>query len=442
MYSSVGLASLARQTLQSRSTMNSNNILAKTTPVSFSHPVLSPTLVLYQYPEASDPYVCSSAPSMYFNHIQRENMLHPVKYLRSFQRTLNKKESTLTALHIPEIVLLILSHLEPSTILLVRLVSSSINTLILTHQRSISMTVAQRQFSIIITDWYPPNVDGLQKKFHLKTIARLPKAYELARRANSQLECTVDISREAVKGREYSLSRPTISYPTFIARCARAILTIWVIGDIRRHMTQPEPLPAYIPLFGRREKRVGLLTRMTYGVSRVICRPPVSSQINRQAISQCIETLAATSTSEIKSQLTIFDSARTTYLDSLSLDCRLDLVWVQDYLFAGLAITRRRYSSTSREELAFALQQSPNFLLLLSSRDPNERSWASRLVIEMIRHKESEFLTHHVKSEDEWARIMPFPPVEKDMAEEAKRVKAELTRGDWRHGNSAAWRTQ
>ena len=379
---------------------------------------------------------------MYLNYTQRNNMSYPAKYLRSFLRTLNKRETTLKALHIPEIVLLILSHLDSSTILLIRLVSSSINTLILTHQRSISITLAQRQFSIIITDPHPPNINSLKTNFHLKTIARLPKAYELARRTNSQLECTVDISREAVKGREQSLIRPTISYPTFIARCARAILTIWFIGDIRRHITQPEYLPAYIPLFRRREKRVRLLSRMTYGLSRIICKPPVSSQINRQAISQCIETLATKSTSEIKSQLIIFDSARTTYLDSLSRDCRLDLVWVQDYLFAGLAITRRRYNRTSREELAFALQQSPNFLLSLSSRDPNEWSWASHLVIEMTRLKESEFLTHHVKSEDDWARIIPFPPVEKDMVEEAKRVKEELTRGDWRHGNSAAWRTQ
>ena len=368
-------------------------------------------------------------------------MLYPLKYLRSLQRTVSRKEPTLTALHIPEIVLLILSHLDPSTILLIRLVSSSINTMILTHQRSISKTVAQRQFSIIITDCRPPNIDSLQTNFHLKTIARLPKAYELARRLNSQLECTV-ISRETVKGRETSFSRPTISYPTFIARCARAILTIWVVGDIRRHITQPESLPAYIPLFGRREKSVRLLSRMTYGVSRTICKPPVSSQINRQAISQCIETLAPKSTFEIKSQLAIFDSARTTYLDSLSRDCRLDLVWVQDYIFAGLAITRRRYNRTSPEILAFVLQQSPNFLLSLSSRDPNEWNWASRLVKEITRHIESESLTHHMKIEDEWASMIPIPLVEKDMIEEAERVKEELTRGDWRHGNSAAWRTQ
>ena len=227
-----------------------------------------------------------------------------------------------------------------------------------------------------------------------------------------------------------------------MARCARAILTIWVIGDIRRHITRPELLPAYIPLLGRRENGVGLLSRITYGVSRIISKPPVSPQTNRQAISQYIETLAPKSTSEIKSQLAIFDSARTTYLESLPLDRRLDLVWVQNYLFAGLAITRRRYNSTSREELAFALQQSPNFLLSLSSKDPNEWSWASRLIIEMTRQKESEFLTGLVKSEDEWARIIPFPPVGKDMVEEANRVKGELTRGDWRHGNSAAWTTQ
>ena len=377
-------------------------------------------------------------------------MLYPVKYLRSLQRTSNKKEPRLTALHIPEIVLLILGHLDPPTILLIRLVSSSINTLILTHQRSISISVAQRQFSGINIDCHPPNIDSLQEFFYLKTIARLPKAYELASRSNSQFDCHVETSGETVKGRETIIIRPTLIYPTFLARCARAILTIWVIGDIRRHITRPEPLPAYIPLLGRREKCVRLFSRMTFGVSeiiygsRIVPRVPwatiayttsaCSSEANRQAISQYIETLAPKSPTEIQSNLAIFDAARTIYLHSLPLDRRLDLVWVQNYLFAGLANKRCRMFRSSDEEVAFALQQSPKFLLSWRSRDQNEWRWALRLILEMTRHEKSEY------SIAEWARIIPFPPVENDMIEEADRVKGELTRGDWRHGNSAAWR--
>ena len=344
-------------------------------------------------------------------------MLYPVKYLRSLQYTMNEKAPTLTALHIPEIMLLILSRLDPSTILLIRLVSSSINTLILTHQRSVSITVAQRHFPIIITDCHPPNIDSLQKNFHLKTIARLPEAYEMARRINSQFGRTAGIFPETVEA-----GKPTTSYLAFIARCARAILTIWVIGDIRRHITRPEPLPTYIRLLGRREKCVRHLSRRTTG------NPPFVSQTNRRVISQYIETLAPEFPAQIQSQLAIFDAARKTYLDSLPLDRRLDLVGVQHYLFVGLAIIGRGYISTSREQLAFALQQSPNFLLLLSSRDPDEWRWASFLITEVTCHKVSKYLTREIKSEKEWARAISFPLVKKDMIEEAKRVKGELTR--------------
>lgn len=363
--------------------------------------------------------------------------MYPVKCSRSLQHTSIKKEPTLTALYIPEIILLILSHLDPPTILLIRLVSSSINTIILTHQRSISISVAQRQSSSIIIECHPPNIDSLQENFYLKTIARLPKADELARRTNSQLECTVS---ETVKGRHFS--RPTLLYPTFIARCARAILTIWVIGDIRRHISRPEPLPKYIPLLGRREKCVRLLSRMMHGVSRTICKPQSLSEANRQAISHYIETLVLKPPSEIQSHLAIFDAARTMYLHSLPLDRRLDLVWVQSYLFAGLAIKHRRHNYSNGEESAFALQQNPNFLLSVRSRDPNERNWASHLIIEMTRHKVSEYMTRAGTSENEWARVIPIPLLEKDIVEEANRVKGELTRGDWRHGNSAAWTMQ
>ena len=346
-------------------------------------------------------------------------MLYPVKYLRSLQRTLNKKEPkpTLTALNMPEIALLVLSHLDPSTILLIRLVSSSINTLILTHQRSISITVAQRQFSIIVTDFNSPDIGGLQENFHLKTIARLPKAYEMARRANSQCGRTAEIVPEISEA-----GKPTTSYPAFIARCARAILTIWVIGDIRRHITRPKLLPTYIPLLSRREKCARHLSRKTTG------KPPFVSQTNRRAISQYIETLAPDFPTETQSQLAIFDDTRQTYLNSLPLDRRLDLVGVQHYLFLALAMVGLRYVNTSREQRAFALQQSPNFLLLLSSRDPDEWGWASRLMIEVTCHKVSGYLTREIKSEKQGARVIPIPLVEKDMIEESKRVKEGLTR--------------
>lgn len=346
------------------------------------------------------------------------------------------KESTPTPLQIPEIALSIVSHLDPPTILSIRLVSVPINTLILTHQKSISRSVTQRQFSSII-DCRPPDIDCLQKNFHLRTLIRLPKAYELARRANRHYECYVDAGRNKVKGKEITVIKPTSLYSTFLARCARAILMIWTLNDIRRHLEQSEPLPSYISppsLPSRREKLGRLFSRMTNNKSKLNSVSLTPAEVNAQAISLYITILAPRSRSEVQRHLSAFDAARQTYLDSLSRDHYIDLVWVQDFLLKGLANNPPFHRQLRRidEEMIFALQQSPGFLLSMGSSDQCERSWAWNLAREVVRLRQNEFLIA------EWARIIPFPPVEDGLGEEAERAKGELTRGDWRHGGDAA----
>ena len=345
------------------------------------------------------------------------------------------KEATPNLLQVPELALCIISHLDPPTIPSMRLVSFAINNLILTHQRSISRCIAQRQFSTDI-DWPPPDISCLDRNYHLRIICRLPKADTLARRANKNLECHVEGGRTKIKGKwhaEATVIKPASSYPAFLGRCTRAILIIWTLNDIRRHFYQPEPLPRYIPPPPpptRQERVKRLFSRIKKVPSKLESAPASASRspigTNAQNLSRYISFLAPRSEDEVKEHLSAFDAARQTYLKSLSRNHLIDLVWVQDYLFIGLA-RNPRSRRTTQEQLVFLLQQGPDFILSWCSSDQWERGWALDLVQAVVHARQSEF------SLDEWGRIIPFVPEEDGLAEEAQRAKGELTRGDWRN---------
>ena len=348
------------------------------------------------------------------------------------------KETTPTPLQIPEIALGIISHLDPPTILSIRLVSFPISTLILNHQKSISRSIAQRDFSTD-TDWCLPDTDCLQKNFHLKTLTRLPKAVELARRANKNLECYADAGRVNTKGKrraETTLLKPTSLYPAFLGRCASAFLIIWTLNDISRHVDQSEPLPIYTskpsPL-NHRERFGRLFSRITDFTSKPSSASPSPAEVNAQAISTYINTIVPRSESEVRSRLSKFDSVRKTYINSLSRDHRIDLVWVQQYLFIGLARGTRgqRGHYGASEDVGFALQQGPGLMLSLCSDDQRERDWAWGLAGKVVHARKSDLWI------DEWERIIPFPPGEEGWGEEARRAKEALTKGDWRDRGGA-----
>lgn len=349
------------------------------------------------------------------------------------------KEIAPTPLQIPEIAISIIGYLDPPTVLSIRLVSIPINTLILTHQRCISRSIAQRQFLTDI-DWPPPDLDCLQKNFPLKTLTRFPKAYTLARRANKNLECYAEAGRARIPGKRHvegPVLKVTSLYPTFLGRCARAILIIWTLNDIRQYLDESEPLPSYVPPSPpSRQGRLGrLLSRMTmFNIkSDSASAPPIDA--NAQTLSLYMSTLKPRSKLEFQKYFSALEAARQKYLNALPRNHRIDLVWVQNYLFLGLS-RGYRTKLIAGGDIAFALHQGPGFILSLSSDDQCEKVWARTLARNVIGAREFEL------SFDEWERTLPiFFDEEEGREEEVRRAKAELTRGDWRNRGEAALET-
>lgn len=241
---------------------------------------------------------------------QSRSMLLKRCHKFNLQQSSNMTESTIAPLHIPEIALSIFSYLDPPAILAIRLVSSSINSLILTHQKFLSKSVAARCFSQTI-DWYPPDIDCLPDNFHLKTLTRLPKAFELARRANTNCECHIEtacLTRRGRRRKRRICFKPSPSLPAFLARCARAILIIWVLNDIRQHCEPYQPLPTYIPPHptSRGLLRLGrLFSRLKSFTSK-----PSSfvADANARSIWLYLNNLAPEPESEVQSCLSTFDA--------------------------------------------------------------------------------------------------------------------------------------
>ena len=340
-----------------------------------------------------------------------------------------------TPLQIPEIALIIIGHLDPPTTLSIRLVSSRINALILSDQRSISRSIAQRHYSIDI-DWPPPDVDGLQQNFHLRTLTRLPKAYKLARRANTQYECHVETISFAKKTCG-TVMKPTPSYAAFLARCTRAILTIWTLNDIRQNLAEAGPLPSYVspspsPSPFHRQGVLGrFFSRMTATSSEPGSASLSPAEANAQNITLYIASLRSKSLLEFYEWPPAFSAARQTYLQSIPRDHLIDLSWVKEYLYHGLPWdTRSRQGSRYYEKL-YALQQSPNFILSLCSDDKCEKAWAWSLVRKVFELSQNGPPIDFFR---QWeTHLMPLLE-DSHLSGEAQMAKAELTRGDWRHG--------
>ena len=279
-------------------------------------------------------------------------------------------------------------------------------------------------------------MDCLQKNFHLKTLTRLAKAYKFARKTNVNWECYVEAGVSKIKGKRNGVAtvlKPNSSYPTFLGRCARAILIIWTLNDIRRHIDPLEPLPSYVcpPPPPSRRQRLGRLFSLMANVSSKPNSASLSpTEANSQSFRLHMNSLAPRSECEVKRYLSTFNAARQTFLNSLPRNHRTDLIWVQDY-FIALARNSRRHGR-SDVIVAFVLQQTPAFELSLSSDDRCERVWAWNLASGIVHARQSEF------SFNEWARTVPFlPGEEEEWCEEAYRAKAELTRGDWRDRGEA-----
>ena len=323
-------------------------------------------------------------------------------------------------LQIPELAIIILAHLDASTILSLRLVSSTLNTLILTYQKSITLSVASHLSPIPIIPLDPPAIAHLQSNFHLKTLTRLPKAYELARRANKRnYDCHFEercLRRRGITKRrtEIIVLKPTASYPLFIARCAGAILTIWILNDIRQYIDQVKPSPVYIPPpLHRQRKFLGLFPLIKNLTSRPYTGSFTPGDANYQAHIDWVRDLHPP-------HRTASTSHTNAYLSTLPRSHRIDLLWVLQHLrtaFPGFL---------SHFESLFALQQNANIILSWTSLDRRERAWAQSMSIAcQVTYLEGGF--------EAWERGWPFGAKDAELQEEAVKAKGILTRGDWRH---------
>lgn len=346
-------------------------------------------------------------------------------------------------LQVPEITLSIIGHLDPPTILSIRLVSFLINTLVLTHQRSICRSIAQRYYSINI-DWPPPDIDNLQENFHLKTLTRLPKAYSLARRANAHCQCFTEASRVTMKAKRHAevvVMKPTPLYSAFLARCTRAILITWTLNDIKQHLGGPGPLPNYIspsPPRSRRHGRLGrLFSRMTVITSKLGSESLSPVDANAHNIVLYMTALQQRSRPDIQEYIYALHAARQPYLQSLPRDYRVDLFWVQQYLYIGLpSNTNSRHNSEYYEKL-YTLQQSPNFILSWCSHDECEKAWARSLARKVLNTRQSEYSLDLLDEREQIVSSFSGDQRLYDwygLYEEAEKAREELTRGDWRHG--------
>ena len=333
-------------------------------------------------------------------------------------------------LGIADIALLIISHLDPSTILSIRLVSRQINALILTHQKSLSKSVFSSFFAEPIA-WHPPEIDSLPENFHLKILTRLPKAETLARRANKNFDCHIETRTE--EDQKVPRLKPLSSYPAFIARCTRAIMILWTLNDIRYHIDPSRPLPTYVspppsPPSSCPEMLRRLLTRLTAALSNTASTSPAPVDANALAISHYTTNLQPRPSPDSQIYRSTL-SAKRMYFQSLPRGHRTDLIWVLEYLRAGLPRSTRR-NRVSDFETFFALHQGPTFLLSWSSSDKEERAWARNLAREVVHTRQN--------SDDclpsDWDRVIPWRPGEmEDLFEDAWKAKYELAKDDWRH---------
>ena len=252
-------------------------------------------------------------------------------------------------------------------------------------------------------------------------------------------------SKKGVRRASTWAFRPTPLCPTFLTRCASTILIIWALNDIRLYLDPPEPLPRYTPPPPppSSRRRLGrLFSRMT-NITSVVDSPsasPLDANAQSGSLLLYIKKLALRTLSGLQWHLSTFDSTTNVSKLAISKPSRRPGMGSEvSYLLIGLSRTSLcgRHSNHHTDlEAAFALQQSPAFLLSLVSAAQCERNWAWRLArrVDYARQSENSF--------DKWARIIPYLPMEEDLDEEAERAQADLIRGDWRHRGQSGSRTQ
>ncbi|MCJ1284173.1 hypothetical protein MMC26_003504 [Xylographa opegraphella] len=294
-----------------------------------------------------------------------------------------------SAVQIPDILILILSFLDPTTLASFRRTSLPINSVIIAHQRLICNSIALHTYSISL-DFLPspkflPFSSGL-RYLHFNALWRIPRVLLLADRA--------------VNG---SASKDSPTHEDTQARCTRGLLVFWALIDIQESVS-PQQVPvsnfgleqsvAPRPVPTRWKQAAHLFSPRTWvstlrspSIDPHAITPPVQTA-NTSPVkfedSRC--TSWVPSAAAVARRFADVKAAQAPFVALLARPTRIDLEVAQGFLHSLMPNTNFGSQPNSPLYLAqhcwwresWALRQGPAFMIAVSSTDARERAWTNR----------------------------------------------------------------
>ncbi|MCJ1291998.1 hypothetical protein MMC34_003548 [Xylographa carneopallida] len=314
--------------------------------------------------------------------------------------------TSVSALQTPDILVPILTFLDPTTLAIFRLTSTRVNSIVVTHQTSICNSIALRTYSIPLDFLPSPNslllVPGLAN-LHIKTLLRIPRARRLADRAIAGSHALRIAGFHALRRGLTPMDSPANREK--LARCTQGILVFWALIDIQDTVSHVQiPKPHYTPeasialgLVNKRWKHAKQIFSPRTWVSTLklpSSSPQALNPVLRTAdtpstkVNGYIITPADLSAASVAQQFAAVKAAQAPFVALLARPTRVDLEVAQGLLHGLLPST---YSSplpnsplytaqNSWWRESWAVRQGPAFMLSVSSEYSDERVWARAMM--------------------------------------------------------------
>ena len=298
-----------------------------------------------------------------------------------------------SAIQTPDILILILSLLDSTTLANFRLTSPRINSIIVAHQKSICNTVALHNYFTSL-DFLPSTSSLLcspgLNNLHINTLLRMPRALILTDRVFTGRNAT---------GHRLNSTDSSADNETR-ARCTRGILVFWALVDIQRSViSDPVPAPIYkaevpvatVPMSKRWKNAAQLFSPRTWASTRklpftsthAIAPVPYTADAPSTNVDEHGTMSSYLTAASVAQQLAAIKAAQAPFVALLSRPTRVDLEVAQGFLHALMPNSNCRMQPNSPLYMAqhswwregWALRQGPAFMLAVSSTDARERAW-------------------------------------------------------------------
>ncbi|MCJ1315672.1 hypothetical protein MMC15_000992 [Xylographa vitiligo] len=300
-----------------------------------------------------------------------------------------------SALQTPDILILVLSLLDPNTLASFRLTSSRVHSIIIHHQKTICNSIALRTYSTPL-DFLPSPSSLLSSpglaNLHFNALLRMPRALLLADRA---------IVGSNAMGRGCT-SKDYPAHNQTRARCTRGILVFWALVDIQESVNPDQvPAPSYRlepsvalgPVPKRWKTAAQLFSPRTW-ISTLKSPSPSphaitpalhtagtpTAKVDGSSSTPCL--LSAVSVAQ---RLAAVKVAQAPFVALLTRSTRIDLEVAQGFLHTLMPNSNSGLQPNSPLYMAqhswwresWALRQGPAFMLAVSSADLRERAWTN-----------------------------------------------------------------